>query len=61
MDNFPFMVLAGPGRFLKSESSRSLIYVSQKVAQDSAFPFAPGAELIIRIDARRKSLTIELA
>ena len=55
------MALEGKGRFLKSESSRSLIYVSQKVAQDSAFPFKPGQELVIRIDERRGRLIVEAA
>lgn len=53
------MALEGKGRFLQTEGSRSLIYVSQKVAQDSAFPFEPSQELVVRIEKNR--LVIESA
>jgi len=53
------MALEGSGRLLKVKSSRTLIYVSQKVAGDSAFPFAAGDELVIRI--RAKGLMIQKA
>ena len=43
------MALQGGGRLLQSEASRTLIYVSQKVASDSAWPFKAGDELCIRI------------
>lgn len=37
-----------------------LIHVHQKVATDSAFPFAPGDRLLIRIDPKNKRLIIEI-
>lgn len=53
------MALEGKGRFLQSEGSRSLIYISQKVAQDSTFPFGPGDELIVRIDPGHNRIIVE--
>lgn len=38
-----------------------MIYVGQKIASDSTFPFKPGDELRIRIDASGKRLIIEKA
>jgi hypothetical protein len=55
------MVLEAPGRLLHPESSRTLIYVSQKVASDSAFPFEAGDELRIRIDKENSRLVVEKA
>lgn len=46
------MVLEGRGRLLKVESSRTLIYVGQKVASDSAFPFDAGDALVVRIEGK---------
>lgn len=55
------MVLEGHGRLQQSEASRTLIYVSQKVASDSAFPFEAGQKLVVRIDQQRGRLIIEAA
>jgi len=55
------MVLEAPGRLLHPESSRTLIYVSQKVASDSAFPFDPGDKLRIRIDKDKDRLIVNQA
>jgi hypothetical protein len=53
------MALRGSGRLIQAEKSRTLIYVSQKVVSDSAFPFTPGDALTIRIDGKR--LIVEVA
>lgn len=55
------MTLEAHGRLLHPESSRTLIYVSQKVASDSAFPFEAGDELVVRIDKENERLIVELA
>lgn len=55
------MALEGSGRLLKVEASRTLIYVSQKVASDSAFPFKAGEPLHVRIDPDGRRLVIEKA
>lgn len=47
------MASEGPGRFVSYEKSRTLIYISKKVADDSAFPFRPGEELWVKIDGKR--------
>lgn len=47
------MVLEGPGRLERPEASRTRIYISTKVAEDSAFPFKPGDRLVVRIDGKR--------
>lgn len=44
------MALTGKGRLLYAETSRTLIYLSQKVVNDSAFPFKGGDRLMITID-----------
>lgn len=55
------MTLEAHGRLLHPESSRTLIYVSQKVASDSAFPFEAGDKLRIRIDPDEDRLIVERA
>lgn len=55
------MALEGSGRFLRYERSRTLIYISTKVCEDSNFPFKPGDELRIRIDPKGKRLVVERA
>ena len=55
------MVLEGDGRFTKPTPIRSMIYVSQKVATDSAFPFEEGQRLRIRIDSKKRRLIVEAA
>lgn len=55
------MTLTGPGRFGEYERSRALIYVSQDVVKDSAFPFEHGDELRITIDSEKDQLIIERA
>lgn len=47
------MTLEGNGRYFQSEASRTVIYVSQRIAKDSAWPFSPGQSLKIRIDGDR--------
>lgn len=47
------MVLEGHGRYFQSEASRTVIYVSQRIARDSAWPFRPGQRLDIKIDGDR--------
>lgn len=44
------MTLEGNGRYFQSEASRTVIYVSQRIAKDSAWPFTPGQQLHIKID-----------
>jgi len=53
------MALTGMGRLLDAETSRTLIYISQKVANDSAFPFKSGDQLLITIDSGK--LVVEKA
>lgn len=53
------MALTGPARLIAAETSRTLLYLSQKVASDSAFPFAPGERLIATIDPENHRLIIE--
>lgn len=53
------MSLEGDGRLLEPEGSRTLIYVSQKVASDSAFPFEAGEKLRITIDSEGERLIVE--
>lgn len=57
----PSMVLEGHGRLFEAESSRTLIYVSQKVASDSTFPFEHGDKLNVRIEPDAQRLIIEPA
>lgn len=47
------MALEGPGRLERPEANRTRLYISTKVAEDSAFPFKPGDQLVVRIDGRR--------
>lgn len=47
------MALEGKARFVSYEKSRTLIYVSKRVVDDSAFPFDPGDQLTARIDGDR--------
>lgn len=47
------MALEGTGRYVSYEKSRTLIYISKKVADDSAFPFKPGEELWVRIEGKK--------
>lgn len=51
------MALEGSGRFVSYEKSRTLIYISKKVADDSAFPFKAGDDVVVKIDG--KTLVIE--
>lgn len=55
------MVLEGPARLTHYEGSRTMIYISAKVANDSAFPFEKGEELWVTIDTKGKRLVIERA
>ena len=55
------MALEGSGKFVRYERSRTLIYVSAKVCDDSNFPFQPGDALNVRIDRKAKRLIVELA
>lgn len=57
----PGMSLEGDGRLLEPEASKTLIYVSQRVASDSAFPFKAGESLWIRIDTQNQRLVVERA
>lgn len=47
------MVLEGSARFVSYERSRTMIHVSKKVVDDSAFPFKPGDSLKVRIEGPR--------
>lgn len=47
------MALEGDARFVAYEKSRTLIYVSKKVVDDSAFPFKAGDKLTARIEGTR--------
>lgn len=53
------MALIGRGRLFHAESSRTLIYVSQKIVSDSAFPFQPGDGLRITIEPETRRLIVE--
>lgn len=53
------MALEGDGRLHHTEKSRTLIYVSQKLASDSQFPFEHKEPLKIRIDPEKERLIIE--
>ena len=55
------MALQGKGKLHHPQSSRTVIYVSAKVAGDSAFPFQPGDDLVIRIDTKAGRLIVEKA
>lgn len=55
------MALEGNGRYVAYEKSRRLVYISAKVADDSAFPFEPGDQLVVRIDPDGQRLVIEKA
>lgn len=55
------MALDGPGRFVSYEKSRTLIYISKKIADASAFPFEAGDQLVVHIDADDGRLIIEKA
>lgn len=57
----PPMALKGDGRLFEAETSRTIIYVSQRVASDSAFPFGHRDKLSITIDADNGRLIIERA
>lgn len=43
----------GHARFVSYEKSRTLIYVSKKLADDTSFPLKPGEELWARIEGKR--------
>lgn len=53
LPHYSDMALEGNARFVSYEKSRTLIYVSKKVVDDSAFPFEPGDRLKIRIDGEK--------
>ena len=53
------MALEGSARYVRYERSRTLVYISKKVADDSAFPFDAGDELVVRIDPRLKRVILE--
>ncbi len=53
------MSLVGPARYVRYERSRTLIYISQKLTDDSGWPFKPGEQLVARIEPRAKRLVIE--
>lgn len=55
------MSLEGDGRLLEPQTSKTLIYISQRVASDSAFPFKAGDALWIRIDPQNERLIVEKA
>lgn len=55
------MALQGPGKLIRVETSRTIIYISQRVATDSQFPFRASDPLWIRIDKGGRRLTIEKA
>lgn len=57
----PCMALKGTARFASYERSRTVIYVSKKVTDDSAFPFEPGDELVVIVDPKGKRLILEKA
>lgn len=53
------MSLKGSARLIQAEKSRTLLYISQRVAADSAFPFLPGEPLTVTIDADNERLVVE--
>ena len=53
------MALSGKGRLIKAEKSRTLLYISARVASDSAFPFSAGEELVVTIDKDNSRLIVE--
>ncbi len=53
------MVLEGDGKFHEPEASRAYIYVSQKLVNDSAFPFEDGQPLHLRIEPETGRLIVE--
>lgn len=55
------MALTGSARFASYERSRTVIYVSKKVTDDSAFPFKPGDELVVTVDPNAKLLVFQRA
>lgn len=55
------MSLNGSARLIQAEKSRTLLYVSQRVAADSAFPFKAGEPLVVTIDVEGERLIIERA
>lgn len=55
------MSLSGTARLIQAEKSRTLLYLSQRVAADSAFPFKPGDALTVSIDPKNQRLIIERA
>ncbi len=55
------MSLEGPGRVLVPEKGKTLLYVGQDVAKDSAWPFKAGDHLRITIDAAHARIIIEKA
>lgn len=55
------MALEGPGRVMRTEKTRTMVYITQRVAGDSAFPFRPGDELWVRIDREGGRVVLERA
>lgn len=55
------MALSGKAKLHAPEQSRTILYISQRVASDSAFPFEPGEDLVVRIDKVGKRLIVERA
>ena len=53
------VTLSGSGRLIQAEKSRTLLYISQKVASDSAFPFKKSDRLKITIDQDGQRLVVE--
>jgi hypothetical protein len=53
------MPLEGKASIYRSGKYKTLIHIEQAVVHDSAFPFAPGNNLRVRIDTARKRVIIE--
>lgn len=53
------MALSGFGRIMRVEKGRTLLYISRRLVEDSAFPFRPGDRVALTIDARGKRLIVE--
>lgn len=53
------MSLTGSGRVLQVEKGRTLLYVSQLVAKDSAWPFKAGETVALTLDPKHKRLVVE--
>lgn len=53
------MPLSGLGRVMQVEDNRTLLYISQRVATDSAWPFRPGERVIVRIEADKQRIVVE--